>query len=176
MNDRSTYSTIVSLAWPVFIGQIAVMLNSVIDIAMAGRLSATDMAAVGLGSSIHLSIYVTAIGIILALTPVIAHQFGAQNFTAIGHSFAQGVWLALALALPAALAMAWSEPWLRLSQPPAAVASITRDYLLAITAGIPAALLFRVFYALSNAVSLPKGIMFINLLALALKVLVIIKC
>ena len=170
MTDRSSFRSIVALAWPVFIGQIAVMLNSLIDIAMAGRLSATDMAAVGLGSSIFVSIYVGAIGIILALTPVIAQQYGGKDFDAIGRSFAQGVWLALLLSIPAALAMAWSAPWLALSAPPAAVANITSNYLLAVTAGLPAALLFRTFYAFSNAVSLPKAIMFINLLGLALKV------
>ena len=41
---------IVALAWPVLIGQLAIIAFGVIDTAMVGRFSATDLAALGLPS------------------------------------------------------------------------------------------------------------------------------
>lgn len=43
---------IAGLAWPVLIGQLAIIAFGVIDTAMVGRYSAVDLAALGLGSSI----------------------------------------------------------------------------------------------------------------------------
>ncbi|HMN82844.1 MAG TPA: MATE family efflux transporter [Burkholderiaceae bacterium] len=161
---------IVLLAWPLLIGQLAVMLNGVIDTIMAGRTSAVDVAAVGLGASVFITVYVAAMGVVLALSPIVAQNYGAGHERQIGVDFAQGLWLALMLAVPGCLALAWTDPWLALSSPPPEVAVRTRTYLLAVAAGLPAALLFRVFYALNSALSRPKTVMLINLLGLALKI------
>jgi len=62
----------VRLAWPVLIAQIALMANSVIDTAMAGRLSAIDLAAVGIAASIMGTVLMSLISVLLALPPIIA--------------------------------------------------------------------------------------------------------
>jgi hypothetical protein len=52
--DRPNYSTsqpiqrVIHLAWPVLVAQLALMANAVIDTAMAGRLSAIDLASGGM--------------------------------------------------------------------------------------------------------------------------------
>jgi len=158
------------LAWPVFIGQVAVMLNGVIDTVMAGRLSAVDMAAIGLGASIYISIYVGLMGVLLALIPIAAQHFGAGRLDRVAHATSQAVWLAVALSIPGCLALGWTTPWLQFADAPPEVAQVARGYLYATAVGLPAALLFRVFYALSNAIARPKLVMAINLAALALKV------
>ena len=48
---ESIYRNIIRLGWPVFISQLAIMANGMIDTVMAGRLSAQDLAAVGLGAA-----------------------------------------------------------------------------------------------------------------------------
>lgn len=161
---------ILRLAWPVFVGQIAVMLNGVIDTIMAGHLSAVDVAAVGLGASIYISVYVGLMGVLLALSPIVAQHYGAGRFGQIGLEVRQAAWLALLLAVPGCLALSSSGLWFALSDPPPEVASVARTYLWAAAAGLPAALLFRVFHALSSAISRPKAVMVINLGGLALKV------
>ena len=161
---------ILKLAWPVFVGQLAVMLNGVIDTIMAGRLSAVDLAAVGLGASIYVSVYIGLMGILLALSPIVAQHFGAGRFDQIGLEVRQAVWLAMLLALPGCVALGWSGLWFALSDPPPEVAAVAAPYLWATAAGLPAALLFRVFHALSNAVARPKAVMVINLAGVALKV------
>jgi len=160
---------ILKLAWPVFIGQVAVMLNGVIDTMMAGRLSAVDVAAVGLGASIYITVYVGLMGVLLALAPIAAQHWGAGRPERIAEATGQAIWLALALAVPGCIALGWTEPWLAFAQAPDEVAEVARGYLLAVAAGLPAALLFRVFYALSNAIARPRTVMAINLAAVALK-------
>ncbi|RPH66876.1 MAG: MATE family efflux transporter [Burkholderiales bacterium] len=161
---------ILKLAWPVFVGQIAVMLNGVIDTIMAGRLSAVDVAAIGLGASIYISVYIGLMGVLVALSPVVAQHYGARRYEQIGLETRQAGWLALLLAIPGCLALASSDLWLALSDPPPEVAAVARPYLWGVAAGLPAALLFRVFHALSSAVALPRAVMTINLVGAALKV------
>jgi len=160
---------ILALAWPVFIGQLAVMLNGVIDTVMAGHRSAVDIAAVGLGASIYISIYIGLMGVLVALGPIAAQHYGAQRHDQIGLEARQAVWLAFMLAVPGCAALAWSDLWLGLSSPPPEVAAMARAYLWAVAAGLPAALLFRVFQSLANAVARPKAVMLINLAGVALK-------
>src|SRR5690606_32123928 len=167
---RPMTKDILKLAWPVFVGQLAVMLNGVIDTIMAGRLSAVDVAAVGLGASIYVSVYIGLMGVLLALSPIVAQHYGAQRFEQIGLETRQAVWLALLAMVPGCAAPAARDLWLALSEPPPEVAAVARTYLWAAAAGLPAALLFRVFHALSNAVSRPKAVMAINLVGVALKV------
>jgi MATE family multidrug resistance protein len=71
-SSRSLPRELLHLAWPVLIAQAAVMATSVIDTLMAGRLSALDLAAVGIGASIYATVFVTAMGVLLALTPVVS--------------------------------------------------------------------------------------------------------
>lgn len=75
--SRSLPRELLHLAWPVLIAQAAVMANGVIDTLMAGRLSPVDLAAVGIGASIYATVFVTAMGVLLALTPVVSHHYGA---------------------------------------------------------------------------------------------------
>ena len=163
-------SEIIRLGWPVFIGQLAVMANGVIDTVMAGHLSPVDMAAVGLSSSIYITVYVGLMGVLLGLSPIVAHQYGAGAREEIGESFQQALWVALILAVPGTIALAWSSPWMAFSRPPDEVAEVARIYLWASAAGLPAALLFRTFYALNTAISRPRVVMYVNLAGVALKV------
>lgn len=161
---------ILRLAWPVFVGQLAVMLNGVIDTVMAGRLSATDMAAIGVGVSIYITVYIGLMGTLLGLSPIVAQHYGAGRNSEIGASFQQAVWLSALLSVPGCAALAWTEPWLALAAPPGEVSELVRGYLWAVAAGLPPALLFRAFYALNTAISRPQVVMYINLVGVALKV------
>ncbi len=161
---------IVKLGWPVLVGQLAVMINGVIDTVMAGRLSPEDLAAVGIGASIYISVFVTLMGVLIALTPVVAQLYGAQRFAAIGEEVRQSLWLGTFLTVLAFVLIYFPDPFLALAQVRPEVEVKTRAYLKAIAFGVPAMLLFRVFYSFSTAVSRPRVIMGLNLLGLALKI------
>ena len=161
---------LIALAWPLLVANLAVVGNGTIDTVMAGRLSADDLAAVALGSSIYVTVYISLMGVLQALSPIAGHHFGAHRWRAIGDDVQQALWLAVLLTvtgLPVLLAI---DPWLDLARAEANVAARTTNYLIAIACGLPAALGTRVYIALNAAVARPKVTMLINLLALTLKV------
>ncbi len=158
------------LAWPVLVAQLAVMANGVVDTVMAGHLSAVDLAAIGIGASIYVTVFVTTMGVLLALTPTVAHLYGAGRYAEIGGEVRQSLWVALGLTLLAVFLLRHPEPFLALSQLQPDVAAKVRAYLDAIAWSVPAALAFRLFYGFSSGIGRPRPIMVFNLLGLALKI------
>jgi MATE family multidrug resistance protein len=162
--------SVVRLAWPVLVAQLAVIASGVLDTVMAGRYSAVDLAAVGIGASVYFSVFIGLMGVVQALSPIAAQLFGGKQFERIGEETRQTVWLALGLGALGVLLLAFPEPFLRLSSAPPEVEVRTRAYLQGIAWALPAMLLFRVFFALTTAVSRPRAIMAINLVYFAAKI------
>jgi MATE family multidrug resistance protein len=160
---------IASLAWPVLIGQLAIIAFGVIDTAMVGRYSAIDLAALGLGSSIYVSVYIGLTGILVALQPVAAQLFGAHRHAEIGEEVRQALWLAAALALAGFWLLYSPEPLLRIARAPDALHERTVAYLRILAFGLPAALAFRVYNSLTNAVGKPRLVMILQVAALVIK-------
>ena len=161
---------VVRLAWPVLVAQLAVIASGVLDTVMAGRYSAVDLAAVGIGASVYFSVFIGLLGVVQALSPIAAQLFGGKHYERIGEETRQTAWLALGLAALGVSLLAFPEPFLRLSSAPPEVEAKTRAYLQGIAWALPAMLLFRVFFALTTAVSRPRAVMLINLVYFALKV------
>jgi MATE family multidrug resistance protein len=142
----------------------------VLDTVMAGRYSAVDLAAVGIGASVYFSVFIGLMGVIQALSPIVGQLFGGKHFERIGEETRQTAWLALMLSALGVLLLAYPDPFLRLSGAPAEVETRTRAYLQGIAWALPAMLLFRVFFALTTAVSRPRAVMAINLVYFATKI------
>lgn len=162
--------SVVRLAWPVLVAQLAAIATGVLDTVMAGRYSAVDLAAVGIGASVYFSVFIGLLGVVQALSPIAAQLFGGKQYERIGEETRQTAWLALGLAAIGVMLLAFPEPFLHLSGAPAEVELKTRAYLVGIAWALPAMLLFRVFFALTTAVSRPRAVMVINLVYFGLKV------
>ncbi|MSQ51947.1 MAG: MATE family efflux transporter [Betaproteobacteria bacterium] len=158
------------LGWPMFIGQMAVMANGFIDTIMAGRYSTLDLAGIGVGASIYMSIFVAMMGILLALTPTAAQLYGAGRYGEIGEEVRQCSWLALALSLLCFLVLRFPDPFIALTHLEPEVEVRTRAYLAALSWAVPASLAFRIFYGFSSAVSKTRSIMMLNLAGLLFKI------
>ncbi len=167
---RGLVRDLVRLGWPVLVAQLAVMANSVIDTIMAGHYGTLALAAVGIGSSIYFSVFVALMGVLLALTPIVAQLYGAGRDADIGEELRQSAWLAAALALVALALFAHPQPFLALARLEPALEAEVRAYLHALAWSVPAALLFRLFYSFSTAVSRPRTVMALTLAGLVLKV------
>ena len=166
---RSLPRELLHLAWPVMIAQAAVMANGVIDTLMAGRLSSADLAAVGIGASIYATVFVTAMGVLLALTPVVAHHYGARRFAEIGADVRQCAWLALGLSLIAFAVLKHPDLLLHFSRLTPEVELKVRAYLDGVAWAVPGVLFFRVFFGFTTGIGRPRPVMAFNLLGLALK-------
>jgi MATE family multidrug resistance protein len=168
--SRSLPRELLHLAWPVLIAQAAVMANGVIDTLMAGRLSPVDLAAVGIGASIYATVFVTAMGVLLALTPVVSHHYGAGRYTEIGADVRQCAWLALGLSLLAFAVLKNPDPLLNFSRLTPEVELKVRAYLDGVAWAVPGVLFFRVFFGFTTGIGRPRPVMAFNLLGLLLKV------
>ncbi|MVW80302.1 MATE family efflux transporter [Bordetella sp. 02P26C-1] len=166
----ASMSGIARQAWPVLVSQWAGIAFGVLDTAMTGHASAADLAAMSLSISVYITVFVGLMGVVHALIPIQAQHFGAGRFDEVGRAWGQGVWLALGLALAGAVLMMFPDMWLSLSGDVAPeVRARVADYLRALALALPAALVFRTIYALGTAVSRPKVVMTINLVAVGIK-------
>ncbi|MGZ5712832.1 MAG: MATE family efflux transporter [Caldimonas sp.] len=158
------------LAWPVFIGQIAVLAFSTVDTVMVARASALDLAALAIGGSTYISVFVGLMGAILAIGPIAGQLYGAGKLRESGHEAEQAVWLALALSVLGCAVLLWPEPFLALARAEPPVTAKVRGYLNGLAFALPAALVFTAYRGFNIAVSRPKAVMALQLGALALKV------
>ena len=85
---------LLALAIPVILAQVAQTAMGFVDTVMAGGYSATDMAAVAIGTSIWLPAILFGHGLLLAMTPVIAQLNGSGRRERIAAQVSQGFWLA----------------------------------------------------------------------------------
>ena len=170
MTFGATLRGIARQAWPVLVSQWAGISFGVLDTAMTGHSSASDLAAMALSASIYITIFVGLMGVVHALIPILAQHFGAGQNAEVGRSWGQGVWLALGLSVAGAALMLFPDMWLSLSgDVDPAVRERIAAYLRALVLALPAALVFRTIYALGTAVSRPKLVMAINLTAIGFK-------
>lgn len=160
---------IASLAWPILIGQLAVISNGVIDTALTSRYSAVDLAALALGASIYVSIFVGLSGVLAALSPVVGQLFGAQRFDDIGSEVKQGTWLAVFLTIAGALLLFFPQPLLALAHASPQLEEKATLYLRILVLALPATMGFRVYASLNTAIGRPKMVMALQIAGLVLK-------
>ncbi len=167
---KASVRRIAPLAWPVLIGQWAVLAFATTDTLLLGRASAVDLAALAVGSAAYITIFVGLMGVVLAVGPIAGQQFGAREHAQAGHSLGQSLWLALGLSLLGGLLLLWPEPFLALARTQPEVEEQVRGYMKALAWALPPALMFTSYRGFNNAISRPKVVMALQLLSLLVKV------
>ena len=160
---------IAPLAWPVLIGQVAVLLFTTIDTILVARYSAIDLAALAIGAAAYISVFVGLMGVVLAVGPIAGQLFGAGKLLECGRQLHQAMWLALALSVLGCALLLFPQPFLLLSRADAQVGEKVRWHMLGLAFALPPALLFTAFRGFNTAVSRPKVVMALQLGALVLK-------
>lgn len=162
---------LIGLALPMMLAQIAAVGVSVVDTIMAGAAGKEDLAAVALGSSVFSTVFITFLGIMTALNPLIAQMHGAGKTHEVGEMGRQGIWfgvligvvgMVLLLALIAPL-----KAYLNLSDN---VETQFGDYLFYMALAMPAVMIYRALHAYASSLNRPEPIMWISWAALVLNV------
>ena len=83
---------LIFLGGPILGAQLSATGMSFVDTSMAGQYSAVDLAAVALGSSIWMPVYLLVRGIMMATTPTVAQLFGAGKIDRIATPVRQAYW------------------------------------------------------------------------------------
>lgn len=162
---------LVAHAAPILIAQLSSIGMMVVDTAVLGHVSATDLAAVAIGGGIHVSVVFALVGIVQAIAPLVAQLHGAQRDGEVAPVLQQGFWLALCLSIPGGLFLTHPDGLLQFAPMDAAVEARVRNYLGWLAWGLPAALCYRTFYAFCNALGKPRVLMGIGLASLGLHAL-----
>lgn len=136
---------LLALAIPVILAQVAQTTMGFVDTVMAGSYSATDMAAVAIGTSIWLPAILFGHGLLLALTPVIAQLNGSGRRERIAHQILQGFWLACFVSVLIMIVL-WNAGYIIRSMHniDLALADKAVGYLRALLWGAPGYLFFQV--------------------------------
>jgi multidrug resistance protein, MATE family len=161
---------IVPLAWPVFIGQVAVLAFGTVDTVLIARYSPLDLAAMSVGSAAYLTIFIGLMGVVLAISPIAGRLFGAGDKPQAGQQLHQAFWLAMVLSVLGSIALLMPQPFLYLAHATPQAADKIRSYLQGLCVALPAALLFTAFRGFNTAVSQPKIVMALQLGGLLIKV------
>lgn len=167
---RTELRALLALAIPIIIAQLAHTAMGFVDTVMAGRVSPRDLAAVALGNSLWVPVFLLMTGVLLATTPKVAQRFGAGNHSEIGPLVRQALWLALAVGLLAAVALWNAEPVLHWMQVDDELIEPAMGYLRAVACGFPAVALYHVLRCFSDGLGHTRPTMVLGLLGLLLNI------
>ncbi|MEX0686854.1 MAG: MATE family efflux transporter [Balneolales bacterium] len=166
---KEAYLTL-RLGLPIIAAQLLHMSMSFVDTVMSGNYGTLDLAAVALGSSLFYPIYALNGGILMAMSPIISHLYGARKFALIGKNVRQGLWLALILSIPAILALRNLDFILILMGIPTDTQAITSGYVNAIAWGLPGAFGFMALRYFNESLGNSRPIMYVALIGLAFNI------
>lgn len=159
------WRTLAILGGPILIAQVAQMANGVIDTVMAGHASAQDLAAVGIGSSLWMPLFLFFMGMLGALQPIISGYNGARQHSKIMPATWQGIYIAAGGTVLMALLLTNVHPVLAMLKMDTETASITQGYLNAFAWGIPALLLMNALRGLTDGLGHTRVIMAFSVLS-----------
>ncbi|MDV6251002.1 MATE family efflux transporter [Vibrio sp. EA2] len=163
-------SSLIKLATPVLIASVAQTGMGFVDTVMAGGVSATDMAAVSVASSIWLPSILFGIGLLMALVPVVAQLNGSGRRLKIPFEIQQGIAMALLVSIPIIVVLLQTQWILGLMDIEALMAEKTIGYIYAVILAVPAFLLFQALRSFTDGMSLTKPAMVIGFIGLLLNI------
>ena len=167
---RTELRALLALATPIIIAQLAYTAIGFVDTVMSGRFSAQALAAVALGNSIWVPVFLLMTGILLATTPKVAQRFGAGQRGEIGPLVRQALWMALVVGSLAGAALWNAEFVLHLMNVDPALIEPAMGYLRGVAFGFPCVALFHVLRCYSDGLGRTRPSMVIGLLGLLVNI------
>ena len=143
----------IGLAAPLALVQIAQIAIQTADTIMIGRLGETALAAGSLGFNLNTVPFFLALGIVLAATPLAAQAFGARQARELRRVVRQGLWVSIAVGIPAMFFVMSGGFWLSLIGQPTLLAHDAGIYLFSYSFGMVPSLAvfgFRAFVTALN--------------------------
>ncbi len=168
---RTEIGALLALGGPLVLHNLANMGMQFTDTLMAGRFSPQALAAVAVGGNLWLPVFLMVLGVLMGLSPTVAHLYGAGESERIGGYVRQGFWLSQLLA--------WSGFWMLRHTAPVLVAigidptliPVTDGYLHAIAWGMPAISSYLVLRFASEGIAHTRPLLLIAVLGLGVNAL-----
>jgi multidrug resistance protein, MATE family len=161
---------ILRLAGPLVANNLALAGMNFADTVMAGRLGTVDLAAVAVGGSAWMVVFLFGLGVLMAVSPVVAHAYGAGRWEDAGVALRQALWLSQALAVAAFLLLLGAGPLLSAIGIDPEVVPLTAGYLFAISFGLPGVFAFLAMRFMTEGVGWTRPIMYAAAVGLVVNV------
>lgn len=167
---RNDIGRTLHLAWPLVLGQLAGVLMTFVDTVMAGRLSAEALASVAAGAAMWHTVMLAGMGVLLAVSPSVAHFDGAGQRERIGPLVRQALWIALALSVLTGGLYFIAGPLLQALEIDPSLHETILGYLGALMWGAPAMYAFLALRFLCEGMEISRPVMYFGFIGLAVNV------
>ncbi len=161
---------LIKLAVPVFLAQVTQILMGVVDTMMAGQVSPYDLAALAIALGIWNPVLLALIGVLLALTGIVAQHWGAKQFESIRQDFFQALYLSVWLAIFGYVVIGFAHIPLNYIKMEPEVFELSLAYLDYVVWGLPAFLAFCVLRNMSEGMAYTKPAVYIAMIGLAVNI------
>jgi MATE family multidrug resistance protein len=161
---------IAALGGPLLANNLSITGMSFADTVMAGQLGARDLAGLAVGAAYYNLFLFIGLGLLMSISPAVAHAFGASDLGRVAHYARQSWWMVLAasvLLVAGMLQAGWVLPQVGIA---ADILPIAVGYVEALAWGMPALLGFLSLRYTSEGLGRTKPIMYIGFLGLMLNV------
>jgi MATE family multidrug resistance protein len=159
------------LANPIILSQVAQVLVGFLDTVMSGHAGAMEQAIVGIGVALWIPVFVSLMSVVQAVSPMIAHHFGAGDSAAVARDAREGIWLAGFVSLVPLSLVPWAPDLLTFAGIAPPLAERAGVFLWGIGLGMPAALIYRSLAFYSASINQTAPIMVLSFVALGVNAL-----
>lgn len=163
---KTEASALARLTGPLVLAQLVYALMGLMDTIMSGHAGAEEQAVVALGVALWAPIFLALLGVSQALSPIVAHHFGAGDHKAIVADTREGLWLAGLSGVVPLLLMPFVPTALAAASIAPALAAKVNFFLWGIVCGLPASLLARTLGFYSASINHPKPLMVFGVIGL----------
>ena len=158
------------LGVPIYGSQLSYGAIQLTDTIVAGRAGSQELAGVALGSSLATPLFFSLSGIMFALTPIVAHLFGAKQIKDIRSKMRQSIWIAVGIGAILTIAYYFASNFLLLSTIDRDIISISDSYLKALAIGAIAMMWFTCLRCFSEGVTQTLPVFWVAFSAMVLNI------
>lgn len=158
------------LTAPILITQLAQIGMATIDTVMSGHIGTSDLAAIAIGSSLWTPILLFVSGVMVAFAPQVAQLVGAGKKDQVGDILGSAIVLGIALGVLMGAVLYAFGPMLSFLLPDPTSAELMKDYIQAVSFGLPAAGAFMALRFHAEALNEPAVVTRIMITGLLLNI------
>ncbi|MFP5383886.1 MAG: MATE family efflux transporter [Gammaproteobacteria bacterium] len=165
--SRNELRALLALTLPILGGQVAQTANGFVDTVMAGAVSPLDLAAVAVGASIWVPVFLFMVGVIIAATPILSQHIGAGLHDNVVPTAWQALWLSLGIGVSGFFVVRYAATLFGWLDVPTHLHAMTQQYLHNLSWGLPGIAIFIGLRSYTESLSHTTPVLAISFTGLA---------
>ena len=164
------FKQLAKLSVPITIGQVALIATGFIDTIMAGHISPLALGAIAVGANLWVPVYLFGVGLMMAVSSMVSHYFGAGQFASIRDLVKQSLLVSIVLGILGFYAVRQLSVLLDWIGIDAGIVPVATDYLFAVSWGMPAVSGYLVLRFVSEGIGYTRPMMIIQMAGLVFNI------